>query len=154
MDCKTQVISTRLPYSFEVFCTLVSTLDSTSTIDIRAGFGPEQTCSNVVRYCMVPCNYLHQPRLYSLDYHCFGKYALSSGVLSYSHANQSLLVVGSSPIALTFHIPRPSNKQFISTYTAFTPSICVLVFSDSSLANVALVPAIACSGPLNLGTYQ
>lgn len=46
--------------------------------------------------------------------HC-GKNALSNGVLSYSQASQSLLVVGRSPIALTFHIPKANSKEFIST---------------------------------------
>lgn len=35
-------------------------------------------------------------------------------------------------------------------YTALTPSICFLLFSDSNLTNVGFVAAIACRGPLKL----
>lgn len=42
------------------------------------------------------------------------KIVLSDVSLCVSHASQSLLVVGNSPIPLTFHKPRPSASRFMA----------------------------------------
>lgn len=54
-------------------------------------------------------------RLYLTHDYLKAKMALSNGCLSVSQANQSLLVVGSSPMPLTFQTPNASATQFIST---------------------------------------
>ncbi len=69
--------------------------------------------------------------------------ALSSGTLSVSQANQSLLVVGNNPIPLTFHIPSPNATRFIATYIALTIHSVFRVPSVSNLVKTVFV----CSSP-------
>lgn len=72
--------------------------------------------------------------------------ALSKGSLSASHASQSLRVVGSSPILLTFHIPKASARQLVATKTSLTPSRRDEVPGVSKLANVRLMVKSAVMG--------
>lgn len=57
----------------------------------------------------------HSAYIYSARDYLKAKKALSNGCLSVSQANQSLLVVGSSPMPLTFQTPNANATQFIST---------------------------------------
>lgn len=62
--------------------------------------------------------------------------ALSDHVLSLSHASQSDLVVGSSPMPFTFQIPKANISMLHSMYTILTPSSRLDVPGVSYGANV------------------
>ena len=79
-------------------------------------------------------------------HHLKANTTFSNGTLSVSHANQSLLVVGSNPIPLTFQIPNASATQFISTYTAFTLHSHFFVPSVSYRRKTSFVDIIPVSG--------
>jgi hypothetical protein len=80
--------------------------------------------------------------------HSFGT-ALSDHVLSLSHASQSDLVVGSSPIPFTFQMPKPSINKLHRIYTSFTPIKRPDVPGVSKGANVRCRPRTAITGVLN-----
>lgn len=56
---------------------------------------------------------------------------------------------GKSPIALTFHTPKASRTNCMSTYTALTNSILPRNVSESNFANTLLVLIRPWMGPLN-----
>ena len=83
----------------------------------------------------------------SIHSHSHGT-ALSDHVRSASQASQSDLVVGSKPIALTFHMPSPSISMFVSRYTIFTGMRRVAVVGVSKGAKVFWMARAAIMGVL------